>query len=100
MAEAYGEALQSDIMQLAHHGFNGGVLEMYQLVDPKICLWPCDEFRFQTDSRNLGTNGSYEFNYWLRNSKWEREKTTGSRKHYTASFITTIDANTGKVTQK
>ena len=100
MAAAYGDALQSDIMQLAHHGFNGGVKEMYQLVDPKICLWPCDEFRYQTDGRNLGTSGGYDFNYWLRNSKWKRGNSTGARKHYSSSYITTIDANTGAITKK
>ena len=100
MADAYGEALQSDIMQLSHHGFNGGVLAMYKLVDPKICFWPCDEYRFQCDGRNLGTNGGYEFNYFIRNEKWKRDRATGKREHYTASFITTIDVNTGKATKK
>jgi hypothetical protein len=100
MASAYGSALQSDIMQLAHHGFNGGVLEMYKLVDPKICFWPCDDYRFNCDGRNLGTNPGYDFNYWIRNEKWKRDRSTGKREHYTASYITTIDVTTGKITKK
>ena len=100
MSSAYTTALQSDIMQLAHHGFNGGVRSLYEYVDPKICLWPCDEYRFQTDSRNLGTAGGYQINNFLRNTKWVRGKQQGVRQHYTSSSITVINANTGVATKK
>jgi len=100
MADAYGDALESDIMQLAHHGFNGGVYSLYTAVDPKICFWPCDQFRYETDSRNIGTStGDYSFNWYLRNKKWTRDGLSGDRTHYTASYMTTINANTGKVTK-
>ena len=102
MRDAYGDALESDILQLAHHGFNGAVQTdgFYEKIDPKICLWPCDEFRFRTDGRNLGSNSpgsDFYMNWWLRNVAWEREDgSSGQRTHYTASYMTTIDANTGK----
>lgn len=96
MAKAYGNALESDILQLAHHGFNGGVEAMYKYVDPKICFWACDQFRFEKDGRNLGTQYGYNFNYWLRNNPWTREDgSSANRQHYTASVQTTIDALTG-----
>lgn len=97
MRDAYGEALQSDILQMAHHGFNGAVSsdKFYDKIDPKICLWPCDEFRFQTDIRTLGANGN---THWrLRNEPWKRDGETGMRFHYTASYMTTIDATTGQL---
>ena len=99
MVYAYGNALQSDIMQLAHHGANGAVMDLYKIVDPKICLWPCDDYRYHTDSRMLGTGGSYQFNHWLRNSTWKRGSSSGARSHYTASYTTVINANTGKITK-
>lgn len=97
MRDAYGEALQSDILQMAHHGFNGAVSsdKFYDKIDPKICLWPVDEFRFQTDIRLLGVSGN---THWrLRNESWTRDDKTGMRLHYTASYMTTIDATTGKI---
>lgn len=101
MSDAYGDALQSDIMQLAHHGFNGAVYDLYVDIDPKICFWPCDEYRWNTDSRNIGTStGSYKFNWYLRNKQWTRNGVSGDRMHYTASYMTTVDANTGKVISK
>ena len=95
MADSYGDALESDILQLSHHGFNGGVRELYQYVDPKICFWPCDQYRYEKDSRNLGTASGYDFNYWLRHNPWTRsDGSSASRQHYTASYMTTINALT------
>ena len=97
MANAYGDALESDIMQLSHHGYNGAVLALYKAVDPKVCLWPCDEYAFHTDSVRLGTpNGSYSFNWWLRNNPWTRGTQSGARTHYATSYTTTIDVATGR----
>jgi beta-lactamase superfamily II metal-dependent hydrolase len=100
MADAYGDALQSDILQVSHHGYNGAVIDLYQDIDPKICLWPCDEFVFYTNSMQIGTeNGYYKFNWWLRNTPWKRGTKTGTRTHYVTSYTTTIDAATGIVTK-
>ena len=101
MRDAYGSALESDILQLAHHGFEGSgmVKNFYSLVDPKICFWPCDEFRFQMDNRTIGHSdpgSTFYMNWWLRNTSWTRENRLGARQHYTASYMTTIDASTGK----
>jgi len=99
--DAYGEALESDVLQMAHHGFEGSGMtpDFYSLVDPKICLWPCDEFRFLHDSRNLGASGvgsTFYMNWWLRNKPWTRGSESGARQHYNSSHMTTINATTGK----
>lgn len=101
MRDAYRDALQSDILQLSHHGFNGGVevRGLYCLVDPKICFWACDEFRFRNDRRNIGSareESSSHMNYWLRNTLWKRGEELGTREHYTESYQTTVDAETGE----
>ncbi len=84
MADVYGETLKCDILQLAHHGFNGAVIDLYQYCDPDICFWAVDEVRFKTDPRCLGTQSGYEFNKWIRDNS-EKE-----RVHYHASTTTTI----------
>lgn len=98
MANAYGDALESDILQLSHHGYNGAVLSLYKAIDPKICLWPCDEFGYN-DGVRQGTTSGYQFNYWLRNNPWTRGTTTGDREHYPLSSSTKIDVKTGNVTK-
>ena len=40
LIEKYGDALKSDIVQMAHHGQNGVTFEVYKTVSPKLCLWP------------------------------------------------------------
>jgi len=40
LAERYGSYLKADIMQLPHHGFNGGDSETYDLIDPRVVLAP------------------------------------------------------------
>ena len=48
----YGEtdALKSDIMQVAHHGYDG-TDALYRLVDPTIVLWPCPDHWFHEAQR-------------------------------------------------
>lgn len=85
MAKWYGsEVLQCDVLQVTHHGFNGATMAFYKAIDPKICLWSCDETRFLNDGRCLGTLSGYEFNRFLRREKWTRGGATGEREHYHA----------------
>jgi len=40
----WGSYLKSDMIQVAHHGFNGSTVETYALVSPTVALWPtCQE---------------------------------------------------------
>lgn len=40
IAGAWGEYLKSDIMQMAHHGNDGGSVGLYDLIQPRVILWP------------------------------------------------------------
>lgn len=111
MARVYGGELESDILQLTHHGLNGATLGLYQLIDPKICFWPLDEHRVATDGRCLGIRAasdnagysytvyadpaepwpSYAFNSWLRETDWTRiDGSSGARAHYPSTRTTTV----------
>ncbi|MBQ6839931.1 MAG: InlB B-repeat-containing protein, partial [Oscillospiraceae bacterium] len=92
-AKVLGDYLKSDILQVIHHGSNGGTTEFYNAVDPDICLWPCLDISFYHDLRHLGSYSGYAFNKVLRN---------GQRTHYTTSSTNTVfvptlryDANGG-----
>ena len=92
-AAVFGSYLKSDMLQVIHHGYEGGTLEFYGAVDPDICFWPCLNISFAHDLRQLGTYNGYSFNALLRN---------GERTHYTTSathtvFLPTLhyDANGG-----
>lgn len=34
------DRLQADLVQVAHHGFNGASVDVYKAADPKVLLWP------------------------------------------------------------
>lgn len=36
----YGEELKCDIIQVAHHGYNGGNAAMYASMNPQYAIWP------------------------------------------------------------
>ena len=67
----YGKYLQSDILQPTHHGANGGTTDLNAVVDPDICLWSIDAWRFHTDARMLGFKPGYECNWVLRNDEFK-----------------------------
>ena len=41
------EALKSDIVQVAHHGFNGATKELYQAIGADTALFPCPDYEFE-----------------------------------------------------
>lgn len=46
MLAAYGDALKSDMVQIAHHGCETTPSELYDAIAPTTCFWPCDESLF------------------------------------------------------
>lgn len=42
----YGDALESEFIQQPHHGFSGGSYTLYDLVRPKVCMFTCNQFKF------------------------------------------------------
>ena len=82
-AAVFGSYLKSDILQVVHHGSNGGSAEFYNAVDPSICFWPCRGEYLEVDKRHLGTWTGFEFNAVL----WESENVTA---HYSNSMTSTV----------
>lgn len=41
LVDRYGDTLQSDAVQVAHHGFYGGTKEIYDLIKAPAIFWPC-----------------------------------------------------------
>ena len=41
MVHSYGDFLKSDIVQVAHHGYTGGTIPLYEAIDADVLLWPC-----------------------------------------------------------
>lgn len=46
LIDAYGKNLKSDIVQVAHHGFNGAKKKVYELIDAVTVLWPTADYCF------------------------------------------------------
>ena len=40
LVKEYGDYLKSDMVQLAHHGYAGGTVLLYETVDAEVVLWP------------------------------------------------------------
>ena len=54
------EKLESDIVQMAHHGQNGATEELYKLIKPKICLWPTPEWLWNNDKGEGEDSGNWK----------------------------------------
>lgn len=94
MGEIYSaEFLKCDVLQLTHHGLYGGNLELYQKIDPEICLWATPEANFvgkrttpkepdpaKNDQPCVGhdANGNPVAAY----NRWLRDESVKKRTHY------------------
>lgn len=56
MRATYGSALQTEMVQYAHHGFTGCEWKLYQLVAPKLIWWPQGETAYE--AYNISANAS------------------------------------------
>ena len=73
------EKLKSDIVQMSHHGQDGVTKELYQVVNPKICLWPTPEWLWNNDAgtgENTGPWKTIDTRAWM--------KELNVKKHYIA----------------
>lgn len=62
------EKLKSDIVQMAHHGQAGATKELYEVINPKVCLWPTPEWLWKNDSgvgENTGPWKTLETRKWI-----------------------------------
>lgn len=59
MRAMYGETLKADIVQVAHHGYNGVEKELYALIDPEIVLWPTDSNSWIGQTKNPNSGNWY-----------------------------------------
>ena len=59
LVKLYGEELRCDVLQVIHHGHNGGDTEAYMLFDPITVLWPVGSYRYSQE-----WDGNLPFSEW------------------------------------
>lgn len=69
------EKLKADILQMAHHGQGGAEKEVYEQINPKICLWPTTDWLWDNDpgtGYNTGIWTTIETRNWMEELKVTR----------------------------
>lgn len=64
------EKLKSDIVQMAHHGQSGATKELYEQINPTICMWPTPEWLWNNDSEEGKGSGPWKT---LETRQWMEE---------------------------
>lgn len=62
------EKLTADVVQMAHHGQSGAIEELYQVIKPKICLWPTPDWLWENNigtGKNSGPWKTLETRAWM-----------------------------------
>jgi hypothetical protein len=59
LVKLYGEELRCDVLQVIHHGHNGGDTEAYKLFYPITVLWPVGSYRYSQE-----WDGNLPFSQW------------------------------------
>lgn len=62
LLEKYGEDLKSDFVQMAHHGQGGVDKDVYEAINPTVCLWPAPRWVFNNINGNLQ---SFTVRQWM-----------------------------------
>ena len=68
LASPMADRLQSDYVQMAHHGQNGVSEAFYQRVNPAYCLWPTPQWLWDNDNgggKNSGPWRTLEVRAWM-----------------------------------
>lgn len=66
------EKLKSDIVQMAHHGQSGATKELYEQINPTICMWPTPEWLWNNDfgeGKGSGPWKTLETRQWMEELK-------------------------------
>ena len=58
MRGLWGTALKSDMVQVAHHNYNGCEWELYQLVKPECVWWPVNRARWKSTTHKSNATGA------------------------------------------
>ncbi|MBE6690729.1 MAG: hypothetical protein E7590_05545 [Ruminococcaceae bacterium] len=58
----YGPTLDSDMVQIAHHGVNGVTYQCYQAIAPEIIWWPTSLSNFKSWSKKSNTSKRWYYN--------------------------------------
>lgn len=64
--------LKSDIVQMAHHGQAGATKQLYEMIQPTICLWPTPEWLWNNDvgkGKGMGPWKTLETRDWMEELK-------------------------------
>ena len=48
----YGDSLESEVVQVAHHGYDGGSWELYERINPIYVLWPVGDNNYYSMQNN------------------------------------------------
>ena len=56
MSDRYKNELKCDIVQVSHHGYDGGTEEIYRYLNPETCLWPTSAENFANMSSGKTSN--------------------------------------------
>ena len=70
LADLPAEELKSDIVQVAHHGYEGASLTFYQVVNPETVLWPMNIVGWQ--ETGYGSVPQNVFAFWYRMSPTDK----------------------------
>lgn len=65
LTSLYGDALRSDVVQVIHHGYQGGNSTFYALVDPLTVLWPLGMKNYSTAEMPNVPMKDWGYSEWL-----------------------------------
>lgn len=57
--------LKSDIVQVAHHGYDGATQKVYLYLSPEVLFWPTDTDSFNKQTSGTNLNGYRNVDYYL-----------------------------------
>lgn len=60
LLETYGDRLKSDMVQMAHHGQNGVEENVYQAINPSVCLWTAPAWLYENDNGGGFNSGPWK----------------------------------------
>ena len=86
----YGDSLEAEMVQVAHHGYKGGSTALYRLINPIYVFWPVSDAKHNSMKSNAQDSSDRNAYFYMNNTRIKNIYVAGD-----SVYVLTIEEDVG-----